>query len=154
MDKLHKIGEGAWTVYLYECPRCGSERKLDEEKAKGIGAFTAIGAVTSLIFGTPIVGLLGGIGLAKLAMAGTISGVVAARAIQENYKLILKMNERNLFTCPCCRCTDLVKANEIKAASEKLGSEISSGAKNVVGTVQNNMVEVKESIKKWWKSLG
>lgn len=153
MKKLNKIGEGAWTVYLYECPRCGRERKLDEEKAKGLGAFAAIGAVTGLIFGTPIVGILGGIGLLKLAMAGTISGVVAVRAIQENYKLILEMNKRNLFKCPCCSCTDMVKAEEIKAASEKLSSGISSGAKDVGATFRKTVVETGESIKKWWRSL-
>lgn len=110
---LNKIGEGAWTLYLYECPRCGCTRKLDEEKAVAMAGLTAAGLATSAIFGAPLAGLLGGLGLFKLAMAGTIAGPVAVRAIRENYRLIAEMSKRSYFTCPHCGCTDLVRGDNV-----------------------------------------
>ena len=131
MNKLKKIGEGAWTVYLYECPSCGSERTLDEEKATTMGTLAVIGSASSLMFGAPVAGLLGGIGLAKLALAGTISGAAAVNAIRANYKLIGDMNKRSFFTCPHCGCADIVRLDEIAVALKQMKTECEGAVERV-----------------------
>lgn len=108
MEIIGKVGSGEWSVYLYECPRCGCTRELDEEKVKGVLAVSAISAAGSAVCGSPIAGILGGIGLAKLALAGTISGGMAVQAIKFNYEIVKKLNERHIFTCPVCKCSDII----------------------------------------------
>ena len=108
MERIGKVGDGEWSVYLYECPRCGCTREFDEEKAAGTLALTAVSAMGSAVCGSPIAGILGGIGLAKLALAGTISGGMAVQAIKFNYETVKKLNERRLFTCPVCKCSDII----------------------------------------------
>lgn len=108
-----KIGEGAWTLYLYECPKCHCRRKLDKEKLATCGALTAVGFGGSMLLGAPIAGWFGAIGITQLVTAGTISASLAAQLIRANYNLLVKMSERSLFSCPMCGCTDLVDMTAI-----------------------------------------
>jgi predicted RNA-binding Zn-ribbon protein involved in translation (DUF1610 family) len=106
---LSKIGDKPYTLYLEECPNCGNKRTLDEEKLYGLAAITGGGILTTLLLGAPIVGAMGAIGLVKLAIAGSISGTAAARLIKMNYEYLNKLSQKNLFTCPNCGCSKLVK---------------------------------------------
>lgn len=117
MKITDKIGEGAWTLYLYECPRCRCTRKLDKGKLATVGGLTALGIGGSMFLGGPIAGWFGALGIYKLAMAGTISTTMAAQLIRENYKLLAKMSERKLFVCPACGCSDLVDMTALSVSA-------------------------------------
>ena len=106
---MKKIGEGEYTLYLEECPNCGSNRILNEEKFYGLSAMSAGGIVTGILVGAPLMGALGAIGLVKLAIAGTISYQAAVKLKQANYKFLEKLNSKKLYNCPKCECTKLVK---------------------------------------------
>ena len=83
----HKIGEGKYTLYLKECPKCGSKkRKMGYKQKAGMGIGIG-GIATAAIFGAPLIGILGGYGIAQLAIGGTISGVAAIQLIKKITKL-------------------------------------------------------------------
>jgi predicted RNA-binding Zn-ribbon protein involved in translation (DUF1610 family) len=105
---MKKLGEGQYTLYLEECPNCGKNRVLNEDKFYGLSAMSAGGILTGILFGAPIMGALGALGLVKLAIAGSISYQAAVKLIQANYKLLEKLNSKALYTCPNCKCTKII----------------------------------------------
>ncbi len=84
-------------------------RDLNRSKAINLGVLAGGGLITSLLFGGPIIGLLAPIGLIKLALAGTITGALAVRAISANYKALAEIGKKKLFQCSNCNCSDLFK---------------------------------------------
>ena len=106
-----KVGEGEFTLYLEECPQCGSSRTLDEGKLYGMLAMIGGGALATTVFGLPVVGALGAIGLIKLAVAGTIGAPVAVQLIKANYRALEALNQKNLYTCQDCGSTALIRRN-------------------------------------------
>ena len=131
MEKIKKIGEGAWTLYLFECPNCGCIRKLDEEKWKVFRGLSVAGIVTTLIFGAPLAGFTAIFGAMPILMAGGPMAVAVAKLLQENYKLIARMNERTFFRCPNCGCSDLVRMRDIMDAvngNQKPECQVSCGS--------------------------
>lgn len=106
----NKIGEGKYTVYLKEYPICGAQnRKFNDAKITGSIAMTAGAAITGSIFGAPIMGALGALGIVQLFVAGSITGGIAIRLIKYNYEALLKLNKKKIYTCRECDCTDLIK---------------------------------------------
>ena len=106
----NKIIVGEITLYLGECPQCGYDhRTLNEDTLAASAALTGAGLLTTVIFGGPLFGALGAIGLTKLLLAGTISGPVWANAMKGNYTLVKKLSEMGLFECPKCHCNKLLK---------------------------------------------
>ena len=104
-----KVGEGEFTLYLEECPQCGSTRTLDQEKFYGMLAMLGGGVLLSAVVGAPVVGAMGAIGLIKLAVAGTIGANVAVQLIKANYRALEALNKKKLYTCRNCGSTALMR---------------------------------------------
>lgn len=139
----NKIGDGVWTLYLYECPKCHCTRKLDKEKLAAVGGLTAVGIGGSMLLGAPVAGWFAAIGLTKLAIAGTISSAMAAQLIRANYQLLIKMSERKMFSCPHCGCFDLVDMKAVSTSAlqtrDSLGDAIGRKSAEVCDLVGNAM---------------
>lgn len=116
------IGEGKYSVFIKECPKCGSERKLNEDAALKYGLVSAGGIFSSILIGAPIIGALGAIGIIKLFLAGSITLHVALRLIKANYEMISKL-PHDIFICTKCGNSDFTyKWDEIlnKKLDDKL----------------------------------
>jgi hypothetical protein len=101
------FGEGKYAIFLKQCPECGSDRKLNEVTLSANLALVGVGSLTTLLFGAPIIGALGALGLVKLVIAGTISAGVGARLIKMNYEFLRDM-PHDFFNCPKCKNSSLV----------------------------------------------
>lgn len=104
---VKKVGEGKYTLYLEECPKCGAKRDIDNDKLFKLTAISGGGMLTTAIFGAPIIGALGAIGAVKLLLAGSISAGAASHLIKTNYKFLQNLNKQDLYTCPKCGSTNL-----------------------------------------------
>ena len=54
-------------------------------------------------------GALGAMGIINLFIAGSITGGAAIQLIKYNYKALINLSKRKIYTCPDCDCTDLIK---------------------------------------------
>lgn len=174
-----KIGEGTWTLYLYECPNCHCTRSLDKTKLATMAAMAVVGTGSSVVFGAPIAGWFGALGLSKFAVSGTISPMMASIFIRLNYKVLVEMGKRKIFTCPYCGNTDLVdvaavsvgvaaaaitfrsdiaqRTTELRERAKKTTEDIRDSLKlkgSLYGikalSVANN---IQYGIKKWWRGI-
>ncbi|MEM4261218.1 MAG: hypothetical protein QXG00_08290 [Candidatus Woesearchaeota archaeon] len=99
------IGEGKYSVFIKECPKCGSERKLNEDAALKYGLVSAGGFLSTILVGAPVIGALGALGIIKLVVAGSLTIPVAIRAIKANYGMISKL-PHDIFICTKCGNSD------------------------------------------------
>ena len=100
---VNKIEFDNFTLFLFECPKCGTERIMDGEKALVTGGVAGLGIV-----GVPYFGILGFIATLKAMAIGTIAVPTGMRLLNLNSKLVEWLHEKKLFECPKCKCSKIV----------------------------------------------
>jgi hypothetical protein len=105
---MDKIELNTYTVYLKQCPSCGAQRSIGEKAGK-CAIVAGGGMVTAGLFGAPVIGLLGFLGIMKLAIAGAIAAPVAVKACEANIEILKWMNKGSFFKCPRCGCSEILR---------------------------------------------
>ena len=108
IPKKIKLPDGT-KIYLAKCPKCGEKRSLNKDKAATYAAVTGAGILSTIALGGPVVGLFAVVGIIKLVAAGVISGGIAARYLQANYKYLEELGRKKWFICDDRGCGDLFR---------------------------------------------
>jgi hypothetical protein len=124
---------------------------LNKEKIAKATAFGIAGFGAGLLVGVPVTGLLGAIGIIKLAIAGTISAGAAVNLIKANYKFLAELGQENIFNCLNCGSSRLVKIEEL--IGQQRIEAISAKADRLITNIESSLEKSSKHINEKSKAI-